>query len=1004
MSHTSTPSPSGDRAWHMAWVAVGSAFAALAAALATVHVALRMVIAHSGLYFDVFVAELLTTDFSGTVGGFAAGSGVPVDWRMSPFSGHITAAWAIGEHSRLLLVGAGPFAGASVLAVCTVVAARRLALPCHVLIISAAVCYAALTGIAVAVAEQPVSASGFEMPLSTVGTAGSSAAWALLVGGAVIRWWPFGPEPSSVRGAEKARRSGVRAVAVMAVTGLIASLVSVGAAAATPADPTGVANRQKWRAPGVDKAVDALGTEKGHEPYRANNSGTGTPSMLGGLHSPLGGHGVLGWLGTHAKVFGVGDTDGMLRKNTRRVQPKDRTGATHAWYDQVMDGVPVFGAQVGVHLDRDGRTVTAVTNGLRPDLIPPASMTPGIDRAEAVRTAVKAVPGGRSTATPGLVVYAGVATAGVRTPAYLTWQVDLTDETGRSTRVFVDALNAGRFVAAVPLSMDALDREVRDMQHSTRENGTFPLVRTEDSSPSGDKDADDAYNQSGATYNYYRVAFGRDSIDGLGMTLSSRVHYQTGYKNAFWSNSRMTYGDGMLSQDVTAHEMTHGVTEHTANLTYQYQSGALNEAISDIFGEMTERYVKGRTDWLLGTDLDAMEPIRSMSDPTAYGHPKHMDQYRTTCADNGGVHSNSGIINYAFYRMATLYGSFPAEQIMYRALTHYLTSGSDFAAAYAAVMTATRDLHGADSIITSTTNSVWTNNVGINGNTPDPRPANCGTGLTCTILASLYDSGDALNATGVPVDDLAGSLVHLYQVSVVDQSPAAKYYGNLFFDNREEVEANIPLQGELLDRFVRALQLWKPVIQAVGTSDEDDVLLTQEQIDAANDFADGLIAAMEEAGLTAKADLAKAQRALIDDEHVVGLSITQLRSYLDAIAEDQQHETPPTGAPSLAATFDNVGVTQDGGTSVGDLDGTGSSLSTQALANAGVTPGAALGHAGLGFTWPATAPRTTRSPRDRSSTSAEPPARSASWSRPPPVRPRARARCTTRTVRPRSSP
>ncbi len=169
---------------------------------------------------------------------------------------------------------------------------------------------------------------------------------------------------------------------------------------------------------------------------------------------------------------------------------------------------------------------------------------------------------------------------------------------------------------------------------------------------------------------------GRNSIDNAGMPILGLVHYSTDYANAFWDGQgHMFFGDGdgqlftrlTASLDVIGHELTHGVTQYEANLVYQGQSGALNESMSDVFGSLTKQYAKKQTakqaDWLIGPDIvgPALKPaLRSMKAPgTANQYDKQpatMDDYVNTAADNGGVHINSGIPNYAFYVTATTLG------------------------------------------------------------------------------------------------------------------------------------------------------------------------------------------------------------------------------------------------------------------------------------------------------------------------------------------------------------
>src|SRR6266498_1715414 len=226
---------------------------------------------------------------------------------------------------------------------------------------------------------------------------------------------------------------------------------------------------------------------------------------------------------------------------------------------------------------------------------------------------------------------------------------------------------------------------------------TFPgvVVRTEGSAPSGDPAIDEAYDGLGTTYDFYWDIFTRNSIDDEGLPLNGIVHFGTDYSNAFWDGQRMVFGDGdnelfnrfTISLDVIAHELTHGVTEDEAQLIYAYQSGALNESISDVFGSLVKQYKLNQTadqaDWLIGAELlsDSVKndpnsgpnvAIRSMKDPgSAFNHPilgkdpqpKHMDQYVHTFQDNGGVHINSGIPNHAFYLAAINIGGNAWEKV-----------------------------------------------------------------------------------------------------------------------------------------------------------------------------------------------------------------------------------------------------------------------------------------------------------------------------------------------------
>ena len=179
----------------------------------------------------------------------------------------------------------------------------------------------------------------------------------------------------------------------------------------------------------------------------------------------------------------------------------------------------------------------------------------------------------------------------------------------------------------------------------------------------------DAHYYANVVDDFYGDTFGRNSIDDQGMKIISVVHYGQGYCNAFWNGSYMTYGDGngttckSLSGglDVDGHELTHGVTEHTSGLIYENESGALNEAFSDMMGNTIEFYAAkhnldpaAQPDFLIGEDVistvgDPTPGFRNMGDPMQDGDPSHVSQKYTGAEDNGGVHTNSGIANHAYY-------------------------------------------------------------------------------------------------------------------------------------------------------------------------------------------------------------------------------------------------------------------------------------------------------------------------------------------------------------------
>jgi Zn-dependent metalloprotease len=267
------------------------------------------------------------------------------------------------------------------------------------------------------------------------------------------------------------------------------------------------------------------------------------------------------------------------------------------------------------------------------------------------------------------------------------------------------------------------------------------LVRSEGAPPSKDIAVNEAYDGSGLTYDLYLNVYSRNSIDDRGMRLDSTVHYRREYDNAFWTGQQMVYGDGdgdlfqrfTIAVDVIGHELTHGVTQFEAGLSYQDQPGALNESMSDVFGSLVKQYGRKETadqaDWLIGQGLFTSNvngvALRSMKEPgTAYDdpvlgkdpQPAHMRDYVQTTSDNGGVHINSGIPNKAFYEVAIRLGGNAWEKagmIWYVTLRDRLRPDSGFQAAANITFAVAGQLYGTGSLEQNAVRDGWAA-VGIN--------------------------------------------------------------------------------------------------------------------------------------------------------------------------------------------------------------------------------------------------------------------------------------------------
>jgi len=446
----------------------------------------------------------------------------------------------------------------------------------------------------------------------------------------------------------------------------------------------------------------------------------------------------------------------------------DRLSMAHTRVQQRFRGIPVLGGEAIAHFNADGSDFAETDNllaGINVSTTPLLTATAAIDAAVGdygCRTCL--------TATPTADLWIVRDDAGVD---HLTYRVQLTRMDGTANTAlpvrFIDA-QGGQVV----LSYDNLQTGTGNsiysgnvnfgtffyapenqyyMQNLTRRVGTFDIMNLQGGTLFPFTDADDVWSGSrhpaaidahwgGEKYlNYLQSVHGRNGIDGVGGPFFASaqdgsgglitfiVHFGSSFNNAFWdgTNKVMVYGDGdgvsfgpLVSLDIAGHEMTHGVTQFTAGLIYQGESGALNESWSDVFGAMLERNVKGESanTWKLAEEAytpgTAGDALRYMDNPhaasnkgfTADDDPDHYTERYTGAADNGGVHINSGISNNAFYLLAnggshhlggsmTGIGADQAAQIWYTALASYMTSGTDFAGARTATMNAATALYGA---------------------------------------------------------------------------------------------------------------------------------------------------------------------------------------------------------------------------------------------------------------------------------------------------------------------
>ncbi|MET1058155.1 MAG: M4 family metallopeptidase [Nocardioides sp.] len=308
---------------------------------------------------------------------------------------------------------------------------------------------------------------------------------------------------------------------------------------------------------------------------------------------------------------------------------------------------------------------------------------------------------------------------------------------------------------------------------NTAELPGTPVRSADQAEPSGDVAVDEAWAGVQASLAMFSEVYGRDSYDGAGAFVSATVHYERDYDNAFWDGTQLVFGDGdgqifdrfTKPVDVLGHEFTHAVTERTAGLVYEGQSGALNESVSDVFATCMKQRLLGQTadqgDWLIGAGLFLPgvngTALRSMSAPgTAYDdpvlgkdpQPDHMSGYIDTIDDNGGVHLNSGIPNRAFHLAATAIGGSAAEgagRVWYAALGA-VAGDVDFAG-FAAACVAAAGPH------VEAVRAAWSSVGVLGGAAPSPGPVPAPSGDR---LVSVRRSGGIVGRTVSGSLDLDG--------------------------------------------------------------------------------------------------------------------------------------------------------------------------------------------------------------------------------------------------------
>lgn len=518
-----------------------------------------------------------------------------------------------------------------------------------------------------------------------------------------------------------------------------------------------------------------------------------------------------------AKELGLGAQEKLLVRDV----VQDIDGTIHTRYERTYNGLPVLGGDLVVAESKAGTTesVTKASAAALKDVDTTAGVAPATAQKQAL-SAAKA-DGSKSTTpdrAPRQVVWLAqgspvlayeTVVGGFQedgTPNQLHVITDATTgkklfqyqgiETGIGNTEFSGQVTLGSTQSGSTYNLTDAGRGGH--QTFTLKNATTTAKGTLLSGPDdvwGDGTvanqetaaADAAYG-AGLTWDYYKNVHGRTGIEGDGKAAYSRVHYSSGYVNAFWDDSCfcMTYGDGaqnkapLTAVDVAGHEMSHGVTAATAGLVYSGESGGLNEATSDIFGTSVEWYANNANDpgdYLIGEEIDINgdgSPLRYMDKPSKDGGSA--DSWYSGVG-NLDVHYSSGIANHFFYLLSegsgakviggvsynsptsdglpvTGIGRAKAEQIWFKALSTKFTSTTNYAAARTGTLAVAGELYGTTSAEYTAVANAWAAvNVGTRpGGGGDPDPGN-GTVFENTTAVAIPDRGAAVtssvNVTGV---------------------------------------------------------------------------------------------------------------------------------------------------------------------------------------------------------------------------------------------------------------
>ncbi|MGW1704860.1 M4 family metallopeptidase [Streptomyces sp. NPDC002206] len=518
-----------------------------------------------------------------------------------------------------------------------------------------------------------------------------------------------------------------RAAALAAVAAMVVVGVQSGAATAAPGNAHDGASAT--RTANTSGARTAIGTDTASERIAAIKSARSNASST-------------------ADSLGLGSQEKLIVRDVI----KDADGTVHTRYERTYAGLPVLGGDLVTHTTAGGK-LKSVTKATSARISVP-STTPKVKTVASARKVIWAGSGKPVLAFE--TVRTGVQKDGTPSRRHVITDA-VTGRTLHSYEAIETGVGNSQYSGKVTLSTTAsgsgfqlTDRDRgghKTYDLNQGESGTGSLVTDDDDTwgnglaTNRQTAAVDAHYGAATTWDFYKNELGRNGIAGDGRAAYSRVHYGNAYVNAFWDDSCfcMTYGDGtdnrsaLTSLDVAGHEMSHGLTAATAKLDYAGESGGLNEATSDILGTSVEFFADSSSDagdYLIGEKIDINgngTPLRYMDKPSKDGGSA---DYWSAGVGDLDVHYSSGVANHFFYLLSegsgaktingvaynsptsdgstvTGIGRDKAVQIWYKALSAYMTSSTDYAAARTATEKAATDLYGAGSPELAAVDAAW---------------------------------------------------------------------------------------------------------------------------------------------------------------------------------------------------------------------------------------------------------------------------------------------------------